>query len=98
MDHEEKEGQEKMKSGQSLHIPDLCMQFKIPAESSSSSLATRSACTEVYIYYTGTNMSQTEISTLETFIYDSKHQAKATCNVNGAYNGRRYAVNFCSLQ
>jgi len=84
MDQEEKEDQEKMQSGQSLDIPDLCMQFKIPAESSSSSLATRSACTEVYIYYTGTNVSQTEVSASEAFIYDSKHWTKATHNINGA--------------
>ena len=87
MDHEEKEDQEKMQLWQSLDIPDL-VEAKCNEElGDSASILNcihKSACTEVHIYYTGTNVNQTKISASETFIYDSNHWARATCNINGA--------------
>ena len=81
MDHKEKEEWEKIKLGQSLDIPDL-VEVKYNEElgdsSGISNCIHKSACTEVYIYCTGTNVNQAEILTSETFIYDSKHQTKAT--------------------
>ena len=87
MDQEEKEDQEKMQSAQSFDIPDL-VEAKCDEELGDSTGISnhihKSTCTEVYIVYTGTNVSQTEVSVSEAFIYDSKHWTKATHNINGA--------------
>ena len=76
MDHEEEEDQGKMQLGQSIDISDL-VEAKCNEELGDSvgisNCIHKSACTGLYIYYTGTNVSQTEILASETFIYDSKH-------------------------